>query len=55
MDKQKVLDIISKYQATGRVAWYYPSKKRITLNGFPSLPEKEAIKRMLEVIKKENK
>ena len=50
MDKSKIKEIINQYEATGRVAFYHPRKKTISLNGFPELPENEAIRRMLECI-----
>ena len=50
MSENYIKKIIAKYQATGRIAFYYPRKQRISLNGGRSLEISEAIDRMLEVI-----
>jgi hypothetical protein len=42
-DVKKYIDL---YNATGRIAYHYPRKHKISLNGGPQLPEKEAIVRI---------
>jgi hypothetical protein len=54
MNKEKIKEIINQYQSTGRIAFYHPRKKTISLNGGRQLPEQEAIKIMLECLNKEN-
>lgn len=50
MDTKKIKELINKYNSTGRIAFYHPKQKRISLNGGRSLPESEAIKKMNECI-----
>jgi hypothetical protein len=54
MDKTKIKEIINQYQSTGRIAFYHPHRKTISLNGGRQLPEREAIKIMLECLNREN-
>lgn len=51
-DNDYVKKVIARYEATGRIAYYRPLKKTISLSGGAPLPEKEAVKRMLETLKK---
>ena len=46
MDQDKIKKLIKEYNNTGRIAFYYPRLKRISLHGGQSMPENEAIKRI---------
>jgi len=43
--------ILAEYIKTGRVAHLYPKKRTIALNSFPGVPIKDAIEKMLTVLK----
>lgn len=43
-------NIIEKYRATGRIAFYYPRKKKIALNGGRQLDINEAITQMMDCL-----
>jgi len=47
-------ELIKAYNDTGRIAWYYPRLKRISLNGGRSMPEKEGIIRIKECLNTSN-
>ena len=49
-----VSQLIEAYNATGRIAFHYPRKHRISLNGGKSLPEKDGIKRIKEFLNPSN-
>ncbi len=44
MSKLKIL--MARYEETGRIATHYPRLKKVSLNGFRSISETEAIKQM---------
>jgi len=46
--------LIRAYNKTGRIAWYFPRLKRISLNGGQSMPEKEGAKRIREFLNTSN-
>ena len=48
-----MLDMLNAYQATGRVAFVYPYKGAISLNGFPGIPYETAYQRMREAVRAE--
>ena len=48
-----MLDVLNAYHATGRVAFVYPYKGAISLNGFPGIPYETAYQRMREVVRAE--
>ena len=50
MIKSEIKKWIDAYNRTGRSAFYYPRLKRISLNGFRSLPENEAILKIKEIL-----
>lgn len=39
----------------GRGAYFHPRKDTISLNGFPAIPRREAIKRMRETLEKDQR
>lgn len=43
-------NIIEKYIATNRIAFYHPRKKTISLNGGRELPINEAITQMMDCL-----
>ncbi len=47
---KQIESLIEQYNATGRVAFYYPRKKEISLNGGRAMKEVDAIGRMREVL-----
>lgn len=49
-EPDKINELMKLYTHTGRIAFRYKLKKRISLNGL-NLPEKEAITRMTETVK----
>ena len=51
--KTRLQSTLEQYQATGRLAHQYPRLKKISLNGFRPITEKEAIARMQECIGKQ--
>ncbi len=52
--KNTIKKLIDAYEKTGRVAHYYPRKKQISLDGFPAMDEKTAIKKMMNTISHHN-
>ena len=53
--KKEVLEarlkiLMKQYQNTGRIAFYYPRKQTVSLNGMRAIPVKAAIDRMEEVL-----
>lgn len=49
-----IQQLIKAYNDTGRIAWYYPRLKRISLNGGRSVPEKEGIERIKDFLNTSN-
>ncbi len=47
--------LMKEYCASGRIAFYYPRLKRVSLNGGPHLNVWEAVRRMTECLNAENK
>ncbi len=47
--------IIESYRATGRLAFHYPRKKLISLNGHKAIPVKEAIAQMRHLLEATSK
>ena len=47
---KQIESLIEQYNATGRVAFHYPRKKEISLDGRRSMKEGDAIEKMREVI-----
>ena len=43
-------NIMNKYLATNRIAFYHPRKKTISLNGGRELPINEAINQMMDCL-----
>lgn len=52
MSNAQIQKLLSEYRATGRVAFYRPRKKDISLNGGKYIPVKEAAAKMLELLSK---
>ena len=52
MDKKTIKYWIAEYEKAGRIAFYYPRKDRISLNGGSSIPVAEAIKRIKECLER---
>ena len=44
-------DVLSEYRATGRLAFHYPRKNTVSLNGGKAVPVKDAIKIMRDCVK----
>ena len=52
MKRDSINKLIAEYEKAGWIATHYPRLKEISLNGFATIPEKEAIKRMKEALAK---
>ena len=50
----KIAELITAYNATGRIAFYHPKKRTISINGGRCVPEKEGIKRIKECLNPSN-
>lgn len=44
--------VIGEFRTLGFVAYHYPKKNAVALNGFPAIPEKQAIEKMRAMIQK---
>lgn len=51
-DYQK--NLVARYQATNRVAFYHPRKQTISLNGGRELPINEAIRQIVDTLTANN-
>ena len=52
MNKSYINYYINRWNDSGRIAFHYPRKKMIRLNGGVALTEKDAIKKIKECLKK---
>ena len=48
---KRVKYYIDLWNNSGRCAWYHPRKKTVSLNGAPTIPQEEAIKRIKDLLK----
>lgn len=51
-EKSTLASVIDEFQSLGFIVHHYPKKRSISISGFPAIPEKQAIKKMREMIQK---
>jgi len=49
-ENKRVKDLVAKYNKAGRVAFHYPRKKKVSLDGGRLMSEKDAIEKMKRVL-----
>ena len=47
----KIQEALTAWKNSGRVAFYRPTKRTVSLNGFPDISEREAIQKIQDTLK----
>lgn len=51
-EKSTLASVIDEFRSLGFAAFSYPKKGAVSISGFPAIPERQAIKKMREMIQK---